>query len=972
MRKRSVFRLCALSVLPFLPAAAQVTPSVFVDGAFNGSWNISSTNEPSLQGTTITFTQIDRNTGPALLNGLSDSTFTALLCPAIDQKTEYYSATYDFQGGGQLYACTNGTQLLGRYAHTGGMVRGFFEIATTTPGANPTWKGQILPDVGDGNYDLMNATYAGGGIATPLAKLTDDAVRILSSVPQVGPLLASDSFQSFTALVEYNLDDTMARDGAVRLVLLDGSAVIAQSDKLPVQAASPIQQAQLMIPRAQLPVGSGQVNLRADLLAQDDSVILSSQPLAFRYAEAAPMLTAAPMQLSYGARVATPGSIEQTVLLTKTGSGPSVDFTAEQVGDSTWIESIVRSSGQVVNTEPTLLTVTVNTQGLGVGTFVDAIRISSSLGAIDIPVTAVVNSQGSILFLTKTGLRFETRQGNGSSATGNVSVRNLGDAGSVVNWSARALLGGDFVNLAPASGLSQTNAPSNLAVTAASAGIDTLSDKYALIEVSDPNALNSPQYISVVVDVSPPNSPTIPLPSPAGFFFTGTQGGAQPASQVLTVNVSRTTNANFTASAATDDGGGWLTVDPPNGTSSTSNPGKVNVNVSTVGLASGVYRGVVNIAIGSVVRASKVTLLVQQSTAAAASADARGLALQSSTRAAGCTPSEAAIVETSLVNSYSIPASFPANLVARMFDDCGTPRGDGSVVATFSNGDPPLSLLPDDRAGDYSATWVPGTVSMDTQIKMVGTVGNLKRSTLTISGNIADNEAPSPVIASGGLLHAFNPELGAPLAPGTATQVFGSNFTSASEAAPTPLPTEFRGVEVLMGALHPPLYFVSPSQINMQVPAEAEPRSYATVVLANGIPSVPQMMNLVRAEPRVLAPDGNLVAQHVDFTFVTPESPAAPGEFLTLYLVGMGATTPPVESGQPSPRDPLAIVNIQPEVTIDGKTAEVFFAGLTPDFVGLYQINVRVPENASSGLVDVVITQNSVNANVTKLVVVAP
>ena len=68
-----------------------------------------------------------------------------------------------------------------------------------------------------------------------------------------------------------------------------------------------------------------------------------------------------------------------------------------------------------------------------------------------------------------------------------------------------------------------------------------------------------------------------------------------------------------------------------------------------------------------------------------------------------------------------------------------------------------------------------------------------------------------------------------------------------------------------------------------------------------------------------------------------------------LYVVGMGATTPTVPTGQASTGSPLANVALAPTMTLDGESVTPFFAGLTPGFVGLYQINFIVPSDARTG-----------------------
>jgi uncharacterized protein (TIGR03437 family) len=113
-------------------------------------------------------------------------------------------------------------------------------------------------------------------------------------------------------------------------------------------------------------------------------------------------------------------------------------------------------------------------------------------------------------------------------------------------------------------------------------------------------------------------------------------------------------------------------------------------------------------------------------------------------------------------------------------------------------------------------------------------------------------------------------------------------------------------------------------------------------------------------------PDSSVIAQHTDYSLVTASSPAHPGEPLTIYLAGMGPTSPSVSSGNPTPIQ-LVPVSVQPMLTLDGQNCTIQYAGLTPSGIGLYQINFTVPSNARSGNLNLVVTQSGVTSNTTTL-----
>jgi uncharacterized protein (TIGR03437 family) len=336
----------------------------------------------------------------------------------------------------------------------------------------------------------------------------------------------------------------------------------------------------------------------------------------------------------------------------------------------------------------------------------------------------------------------------------------------------------------------------------------------------------------------------------------------------------------------------------------------------------------------------------------------------------GCSPASLVAAPTALVANFSAPTSWPTPLAISLVDNCGNFVTDGQITATFTNGDPPLSLpLVNAAKGLYSATWTPRKASGQVTVQTRATSGSgLTPATAQISGSVIPNAAP--VINPQATVHAFNPQIGGPLAPGTIIAVYGANLASqVSQPHSIPLATSSGGTSVIIGGIAAPLYYVSPGQINVQVPFELDPaKQYQVVVSANGAIATPQTIQLTPAVPGLAAfGDGTLIAQHQDGSLVSQSAPAQQGEYLVMYLLGMGLTDNPVSSGDGSPSDPLARPTAVPTLTLGGNPVNIAFAGLTPGLVGLYQINIQIPQDAQGGNQVLVVSQDGLPSNTTIL-----
>lgn len=220
-------------------------------------------------------------------------------------------------------------------------------------------------------------------------------------------------------------------------------------------------------------------------------------------------------------------------------------------------------------------------------------------------------------------------------------------------------------------------------------------------------------------------------------------------------------------------------------------------------------------------------------------------------------------------------------------------------------------------------------------------------------------DAP-PVISAGGIVNAagFLSEL----APGTLISIFGSFLARTTVLADlVPLPTALDGiaVEVDDGAevRQAPLLLVSPGQVNAQLPYYPPGASLSLRIRNAFGASNAAPLTLAPAAPALFSRENRALLLHADFTPVTEDSPADAGEPLIAYMTGLGAVHPPVPAGarggDGGDNGPLNVTVNPVRITVGGAPAEVYFSGLAPGMVGVYQVNFAVPSALDSGTHDI-------------------
>jgi len=238
--------------------------------------------------------------------------------------------------------------------------------------------------------------------------------------------------------------------------------------------------------------------------------------------------------------------------------------------------------------------------------------------------------------------------------------------------------------------------------------------------------------------------------------------------------------------------------------------------------------------------------------------------------------------------------------------------------------------------------------------------------------------AQRPVIAPRGVVNAASfapdPERGLAVVRGRLYSIFGENLApSGQEAARIPLPTTLNGTSVTVNGISTRLLYVSPTQINLQVPfgITATTPTIPVVVTTSAGASDPVNVTLLYAAPGIFTQNGSgcgpgailNVAADRTVTINSPSQSASPGSYLSVYGTGLGAVSFPPPDGMPAGSDSLSPLQTRGGVRLGVfpflretdkpyplvTAASVQFAAMAPGLVGVDQTNVWLPEDAPEG-----------------------
>jgi uncharacterized protein (TIGR03437 family) len=213
------------------------------------------------------------------------------------------------------------------------------------------------------------------------------------------------------------------------------------------------------------------------------------------------------------------------------------------------------------------------------------------------------------------------------------------------------------------------------------------------------------------------------------------------------------------------------------------------------------------------------------------------------------------------------------------------------------------------------------------------------------------------------------------LAPGSLATLFGSDLVTATAAATAyPLPANLGDASVYVNGVAAPLLFVSPGQINFQVPWETPIGPGSVVLISGGATSNQLSVQIAAVAPGLFGSVlSSAAGQGLTAQFGIATRAARAGEYITLLATGLGPVSNQPDTGAAPSETVLSSLRSIPSVMIGGIMATVGFAGLAPPgpnpyTAGVYQINALVPANVPPGdSVAVVVSLGGTQSNTVRM-----
>ena len=647
-----------------------------------------------------------------------------------------------------------------------------------------------------------------------------------------------------------------------------------------------------------------------------------------------PLLGVSPGSLIFSSEI--DGDAQTSAIaLSNAGTEPSNWAAVSQTfGPVDWLE-VTPASGVVEVGAASAAEITVDPAGLQAGTHAGRISFLDAAGGdpLLIEVSLAVAAPAALLRASRQGFSFRTTAGSLATLPQDFFVVNQGQGAANVEVDVILQAGEDWLSVVP-QGAGPSVADSDLpefaprfSVEASPAGLGP--GLYTgTIVVRSQEASNSPLIGIALMQVNPVGTPPEPVLNQSSLSFDVVSGAGRAETQMVMVGSTGGSSLSFSASSQTESGEAWLGVTPDMGrVPGSATPSALAITVDPGALSPGFHRGTVAIsaAAGEV---QEIAVLA---------------VVQPGPEDPPCDPISQAILPRLLGNNFAVNVGWPIGLSARIVDNCNQPVTAAAVQVEFSAGTA-LFLQPL-RAGEYAATWNPGSPLDAAEVRFRSIRPPLSDGEQTISGSVGSQDMQPVVLGSQVLNQASGRNV---LAPGSLFVIRGERLAaSIAEAGSGVWPEELAGVSVVMGPFVARLSLVSPTEIRGQVPFElaGESTAQALILLPLG-GFVSANLQLADSQPGIFTVDGSesgeAVAFNQAFNAVGLGNKARVGELITVEATGLGALSEPLQAGEAAGENPPSVVE-PVEVLIGGMRVAVETQTAAPGKVGRYNVRFRIP-----------------------------
>jgi uncharacterized protein (TIGR03437 family) len=243
------------------------------------------------------------------------------------------------------------------------------------------------------------------------------------------------------------------------------------------------------------------------------------------------------------------------------------------------------------------------------------------------------------------------------------------------------------------------------------------------------------------------------------------------------------------------------------------------------------------------------------------------------------------------------------------------------------------------------------------------------------STNIVAQPVSTPTINAGGIVNGASFAATA-LAPGSIASAFGTSFaaTAATDTVvPLPVTLGTTNTQVMVNGTAAPLFYVSPTQVNFQVPF-VPAASTTFQVISSGVSGPLLNATVAAAAPGIFSTASSGIGQgavlNQDSSANSTSNPASQGSVVQIYCTGLGAVTPTLTAGSPGATSaPFNNTVVTPTVMIGGTSVVPQFSAMAPGFVGLYQVNAQVPMGVTGSAVTLQVSAGGQTSNTVTIAV---